>query len=70
MQPVHPVTDKCPWVSIDGMDIADSQLSIEKLAETFKLDLYENVTIKERAIAESLRVMIEEYLYWVMVMDR
>ena len=44
LQPVHPVTDKCPWATIDGTDIADSQLSIDKLAETFEVDLYENVT--------------------------
>ena len=66
----HPVTQKGPWITVDGEDVADSQLSVEKLAEIFGKELYPGLDRKKIAFAESMRIMVEEYFYWVLVADR
>ena len=37
--PKHPKTFKSPWITINGQDIADSQLAMEFLAKQFNIDL-------------------------------
>lgn len=36
--PKHPKTGKSPWITINGQDIADSQLAMEFLAKKFNKD--------------------------------
>ena len=64
------MTGKGPWITLDGEEVADSQLSIERLADTFDIELYPDVSQRDESVAESLRVMVEEYLYWIILTDR
>ena len=64
------MTGKCPWITLDNEEIADSQLAINRLAEVFSIDLYESLSPREIALAESVRTTMEEYMYWILVMDR
>lgn len=36
--PKHPSTKKSPWITINGQDVADSQLAMEYLAKKFNKD--------------------------------
>ena len=69
-QPFHPKTNKGPWITVDGIDVADSQLSIEKLSEVFGIDLFKDLDKRQKALSESMRIMIEEQFYWILVQDR
>ena len=55
---------------MDGIDVADSQLSIEKLSEVFGIDLFKDLDKRQKALSESMRIMIEEQFYWILVQDR
>ena len=35
----HPMTGKSPWITINGQDVDDSQLSMEHLMKRFNKDL-------------------------------
>ena len=37
--PNHPETGTSPWITINGQDVADSQLSVEYLMKRFNKDL-------------------------------
>lgn len=55
---------KTPWITLNGEDIADSQICIERLAQHFQIDLSSHLTAEERAIARSFQIMVDEHLYW------
>ncbi|XP_065560538.1 failed axon connections homolog [Artemia franciscana] len=57
---------KCPWITFNGKDLADSQFCIEYLRKKFVVDLNKHLTKEERAIAHSFRILVEEHLYWPM----
>ena len=61
---------KTPWITINGQDVSDSQLAIEYLAKKFERDFSKHLSEEERAIARAFRVMVEERVYWGLVMDR
>ena len=55
---------KTPWITINGMDIADSQLAIEFLSEHFKIDMSNHLGKDERAVGRAMRILMEDHLYW------
>ncbi len=61
---------KLPWIEHDGKKIGDSGFIIDYLERTFGRDPNAGLSPAERALALSLRRLIEENLYWVMVYDR
>ena len=67
---MHPITNKGPWATIDGEDVGDSQLIIEKLAKLMDKDLTKHMDPKQVAPENSMRIMMEEHFYWALVMDR
>ena len=67
---MHPTTNKSPWITVDGEDVPDSQLAIEKLSKVFGKELSNSKDVKEQALAEAMRIMVEEHLYWILVVDR
>jgi glutathione S-transferase len=77
--PYHAVIDatpfkgpkrKLPWIEHEGRKIGDSGFIIEYLEQRFGCDPNAGLSAAERAIALSLRRLIEENLYWVLVYDR
>lgn len=55
---------KTPWVTINGKDLADSQLVMENLAKEFGKDTSAHLTVDQRAIARAFAVMMDEHLIW------
>ncbi len=62
--------DKLPWIEHEGRKIGDSGFIIDYLTTRFACDLNQSLTPAEKAIAHSMRRLIEENLYWAMVYDR
>lgn len=55
---------KSPWITLNGVDVADSQLALEHLATHFRIDTMVGLSPADRAMARSMRIMIEDHLYW------
>ncbi|KAK7067236.1 hypothetical protein SK128_002944 [Halocaridina rubra] len=54
---------KCPWITVNGEDIADSQLTIEALTKKFNKYMDSHLTLEEKSIARAMRVMMEEHFF-------
>jgi glutathione S-transferase len=61
---------KLPWIEHEGKKIGDSGFIIEYLESRFGRDANAGLSAAERAVSLSMRRLIEENLYWVMVYDR
>lgn len=53
-----------PWVTIDGESIGDSTFIIEELARRYRVDADGWLDPKQRAIAQAVKGMVEEHLYF------
>ena len=65
----EPMSDKSksPWITINGVNIADSQLIIEYLTDHFKLEVNPGLDQHALAVSRAFRLLIEQDLYWVLV---
>lgn len=61
---------KCPWISYNDLDIADSQICINFLKKQFNIDLNPHLTGKENSISTAFQILAEEHFYWCMIMER
>jgi glutathione S-transferase len=61
---------KLPWIEHEGRKIGDSGFIIDYLQQRFGCDPDAGLSAAERAMALSLRRLMEENLYWVLVYDR
>lgn len=62
---------KIPWIEDGAKQIADSGFIISYLQETYGDGLEENsFSPSDRAVALSMRRMVEEHLYWAVFFDR
>jgi glutathione S-transferase len=61
---------KLPWIEHEGRKIGDSGFIIEYLEQRFGCDANAGLTSEQRAIALSLRRLLEDDLYWTLVYDR
>ncbi len=61
---------KLPWIEHEGKKIGDSGFIIEYLQQRFGGDPNAHLSPAERAIALSMRRLLEENLYWTLVFDR
>ena len=55
---------KTPWMTMNGIDTADSQICLELLAKHFSKDLSSHLSEEERATARAFHMLIEDHLYW------
>ena len=55
---------KVPWIELNGQEIADSNFSIQFLMKEFQVDIDSHLSATEKAIAHSVRTMLEENTYW------
>jgi hypothetical protein len=46
---------KTPWITVNKINVDDSQLAIEYLQDLFKLDSNPNLSTKEKAVARTVR---------------
>lgn len=68
-EPIGP-KGKCPWITLNGEEIGDSQLIIEKLGSKYGKDYSSDLTPEQYAIAHAMRVMVDEHLLWCLVVWR
>jgi len=56
---------KSPWITYNGVDVADSEFSIDYLGENLNKNLNENPSINsvERAAARAFRKLAEDSIY-------
>lgn len=54
-----------PWMTLNGEDMADSQLCLEFLAQKFNKDFSSHLTSEELAVARAMQIMAEEHLQWL-----
>jgi len=59
---------KTPWISLNGEHVSDSQLCIEFLEKKFNKQIKNNYTEKEQAIAHMIRVLLEDRVFWEIVL--
>ncbi|XP_047484501.1 failed axon connections homolog isoform X2 [Penaeus chinensis] len=64
------VKGKSPWITLNGEDMADSQLIMEYLGPKYRKDLTSHLTPEEKAVAHSLQIMIDEYFLWCLIVWR
>ena len=55
---------KIPWIEFNGQEIADSNFCIQFLKREFNVDIDSHLSDSEKAIAHSVRTMLEENTYW------
>ena len=54
---------KTPWITLDGVDVADSQLCIKYLKTKLNLNLNPGLTKEQLGAAQAIQVMVDEHLY-------
>lgn len=70
MNPTRGPKGKLPCVSIDGKKIGDSNFIIEVLEEKYKITLDNHLNAQQKAFALTLKRMLEEHLYFIIVYSR
>lgn len=61
---------KIPYVIIDGQEMGDSTLVIERLSKERGIDLDEGLSDKDKALDQAIWAMADERTYWYGVYDR
>ena len=61
---------KAPWITLNGEDVMDSQVCLEHMAKHFGKDLSADLTPEQKAIQKGIRAILEDNLYFCMVMQR
>ncbi len=56
---------KTPFITYNGIDVADSQFCIDFLNDKRGIDLNKHLTIEQKSIARAFQKMTEENLYWL-----
>ena len=60
----HSRKGKTPWITFNGIEIADSQLCLEMLADMFQKDFSSHLSPEHKATARALQIMAYDHLYW------
>jgi len=58
---------KCPWITLNRIDTADSEFILERLVNEFGIDLESHLSKTEKASAEMARIVAEEQLFWCVI---
>ncbi|XP_048247977.1 failed axon connections homolog isoform X2 [Haliotis rufescens] len=61
---------KFPWIEYNGQEVADSTLCINFLNQKLGVDLNRDLSPADRGVAQAMQVMVEEHLYWFLVLFR
>lgn len=61
---------KCPWISYNNQDVADSSMCIDFLKNVTNVDLNAHLSETDKAIARAFQKMVEEELTWVLSLWR
>ncbi|GAU91680.1 hypothetical protein RvY_03890 [Ramazzottius varieornatus] len=69
-KPQSPGKGKCPWITFNNQNVADSSMCIEFLKTATGVDLIAGMDGPERAICRAFQKMVEEELSWVLALWR
>ncbi|XP_063612418.1 failed axon connections homolog [Penaeus indicus] len=58
---------KCPWITLNGEDLGDSEFILERLASEFDVDLDSHLDPQKAATLEAVRVLADEHLFWCVI---
>ncbi|XP_050691503.1 failed axon connections homolog [Eriocheir sinensis] len=58
---------KCPWITLNGEDLADSQFIMDYLGTKFAKDLSAHLSGEEKAVAHAFRNTLESNFFWALV---
>jgi len=58
---------KVPWITLDGVDYADTEFIIEMLMKRYRKDPDQNLSKELQAVGLAMRVLFEDHLYWGLV---
>ncbi|XP_076468610.1 failed axon connections homolog [Babylonia areolata] len=61
---------KYPWITYNGEDLADSSFIIHFLNQHLKVNLNSWMTDEQRAVATAFQRLVEDDLYWILVVTR
>ncbi|XP_076059272.1 failed axon connections homolog isoform X2 [Oratosquilla oratoria] len=61
---------KCPWMTLNGEDIADSEFMLERLKNQFGVTLDEHLEESKKCNLEAARVLADEHLFWCVITYR
>ncbi|ODM89037.1 hypothetical protein Ocin01_17645 [Orchesella cincta] len=61
---------KLPWITYQGVHLADSQLCIEYLNKKFDISLNKSASKEQLAAARACRIMLEDHFLWGLVQYR
>ncbi len=61
---------KSPWITVNGTDVADSQLIIEYLKKNLKKDINSHLSVEDAALSRAFQVTVDERFYWCVAIDR
>ncbi|CAL8068941.1 unnamed protein product [Orchesella dallaii] len=61
---------KLPWITYNGVHVADSQLIIEFLNKKLGISVNKNASKEQLAIARACRVVMEEHFFWGLIQYR
>ena len=55
---------KTPWITLNGVDIADSQFAIEEIKKVFDIDMNSHLSPEQKAVGHFIRRTTDEAFYW------
>ncbi|KAK7082016.1 hypothetical protein SK128_002001 [Halocaridina rubra] len=55
---------KSPWITLNGEEIADSQIIMDRLGLEYGKEFSAHLSLEEKAVAQAMRIMVEEHLLW------
>ncbi|XP_048758683.2 failed axon connections homolog [Ostrea edulis] len=61
---------KLTWIEVNGEEIADSEFCIQYVNRKFNVSLDEGFSEENRAAALAIQRMVDEHLYWTLVLQR
>ena len=53
--------DKCPWITINGIELSDSELIMDYLTNHFNNPIPEKLTPAEHAVGRAVQIMLDEH---------
>jgi len=61
---------KCPWITYNNQDVADSSMCIDFLKNVTNVDMNGHLSESDKAIARAFQKLVEEELFWVLALWR
>ena len=55
---------KLPYITLNGVDVSDSQFSVEYLTKHFGKDLSDGLTNEQKSIGRAFLKMMENSFFW------